>query len=94
MSARGGYAGHTARTLRHASYIERSDLTPGQRERYDEALADAYRRLGSDSPLVNSPAYRAGLAGRIVRETREQQERLREDDEALNRYEAERDGGY
>ena len=54
--------------LRHAGYITRNALTDEEKERFDRELAAAYFRLGNDSPLVNSNAYRAGLRARIVRE--------------------------
>lgn len=53
---------------RHATYVQRSSLTDEERERYDRELTSAFQRLGRDSPLVRSEAYRAGIRARIVRE--------------------------
>lgn len=59
------------RHIRHAGYVTRNALTEAEQAEY-RRLADEYRRrLGPDSPLLNSPAFAAGLRARIVRERTE-----------------------
>lgn len=53
---------------RHAAYTTRAELTEAELARYRRELEAARHRLGADSPLVNSEAYKAGLRARIVRE--------------------------
>lgn len=53
---------------RHAGYVTRAMLNDEERDRYDREMVQAFQRLGRDSPLVRSEAYKAGMRARIIRE--------------------------